>query len=51
MTIFDGMAKWPFHQKMALRPFGDLAIWQQKWPTWVSPETAIKMQQSGEGIE
>ena len=45
------MAIWPYRQKMAIWPFGHMTIWHEMWPIWVSPETAIKMQQSGEGIE
>ena len=47
---FGHMTIWPYGQNMAIWP---IDIWP-KWPKialiWVSPETAIKMQHSGEGI-
>ena len=45
------MAIWPYRQKMAIWPFGHMTIWHEMLPIWVSPETAIKMQQAGEGNE
>jgi hypothetical protein len=26
-------------------------LWRQRWPLWVFSETAMQMQQSGEGIK
>ena len=45
---------WPYGHMTIFRPYDHMPIWP-KWPKmamiWVSPETAIKMQNSGEGIE
>ena len=45
------MAKWPYRPKMAIWPFGHMTILHQNRSKWASTETAIKMQQPGEGIK
>jgi hypothetical protein len=46
---YGKMATWPFLDDFC--PYINMDIRHQMASIWVSPETAIKMQQSGEGIE
>ena len=51
LTPYSRMAIWPYVQNMVKWPYGHTVISYQIWPLLVLPKTAIKMQQSGEGIK
>jgi hypothetical protein len=55
LSILDAiMAIWLYSHLAIMALNGHIAVWslwRQKWPLWVFLETAIKMQQSGEGIK
>ena len=45
------MSIWLYGHIVKIWPYRHMTIWHQRWPIWVFLETAIKMQQSGEGIK
>ena len=48
---FGNMVKWPYDHILAIWPYSYMDIWPKIASICVSPETAIKMQNSGEGIK
>ena len=48
---YSHMAIWPYDHISAIWPYSHMGIWPKMASIWVSPETAIKMQHSGEGIK
>ena len=48
---YGHMAKWPYGHFLRIWPYGQINIWHKMASIWVSLETAIQIQQSGEGIE
>jgi hypothetical protein len=48
---YSHMAIWPYDHISAILPYSHMGIWPNMASTWVTPETAIKMQHSGEGIK
>ena len=47
---YGHMAIWPYGHILTIWPYSHIDIWRRMASIWVSPESAIKMQQSGEGI-
>ena len=48
---FGYKVKWPYDHILAIWPYGHMDIWPKMASIWVSPETAMKKQHSGEGIK